>query len=890
MIFHATKTVRFLYFICVLADNFICNPLFAFVAILLLCNRLINMSRHIPRIPLVFFIIAFIAVHWSCLGQITHVSGKVTDAETGEPMPFVNIIFKGTTIGTTTDFEGNFKLQTQHKVDSLVASYLGYQPLAKAVQPGKTQVINFQLKPTATVLQTVTVRPGDYENPAWEILRGVVKNKDRYDYDRLAAYQYESYTKLELAVDNISDKFRQKKVIQQALRVIDSTKALQGDDGKPILPVFFSETLSDYFYRKSPERKREIIRKTRVSGIGVTDGSVVAQVIGSTFQQYNFYRNWLRIAEKDFISPIADGWKGFYEYELKKSDEMLNGRRCFRIEFRPKRPQDLAFNGVMWIADSLDPVSPFALLQIDVSIDKQANLNFIEKIKIQQELALADSATGIWMPAKNRILVDIGDIRDDWAGLLAKSYSSNKNFKVNFPHPLKFYEENVTLAEDALQSDNGYWEKHRHDSLGSLERRMYQMIDTIKNLPAVKTYVEIADLLINGFHRIGKLDWGLNSSTYAYNDLEGHRLRLQVSTNYLLSRKIILHGAVAYGTADRRWKFGTGFDYIVSRKPWTQFGYLHTEDYNQLALFSENFLDKNNALFMAFTRWGNFSSRRPFFQRSNQAYFQTDIARGFTQRIAFNRQFTDPLFDFEFIDLKNDAVRRREFITSELAFESRIAFGERYIQSENKRLIANYTTKPVITLRWVLGLNNVMGSDFGYQKFQANVTHSFPTGVLGNTTYSATLGYIPSRVPYPLLAVHLGNETIFYNSLAFNMMRFFEFVSDRYFAFNLTHRFEGLMFNRIPLMRRLKWRTLATANLLYGSLSETNRNLTPPQRLTGEPLPGINGLGNVPYAEVGYGIENIFRFIRVDFIHRLTYLDDPAVRRFGVKVSAQFRL
>ncbi|MCS7019907.1 MAG: DUF5686 family protein [Cytophagales bacterium] len=846
------------------------------------------MSRH--RLFIIFVCIVCAIAIFPCWGQITRVSGKITDAETGDAMPFVNVLFKGTTIGTTTDFEGNFSLQTHEQVDSLIASYLGYQIAVKPVQVGKTQVIHFQLKPMATVLQTVVVRPGDYENPAWEILRGVIEHKDRYNYDRLSAYQYESYTKLELAVDNISDKFRQKKIIQQALQTIDSAKAVHGDDGKPILPVFFSETISEYFYRKSPERKREIIHKTKVSGIGVTDGSVVSQVIGSTFQQYNFYRNWLHIAGKDFISPIADGWKGFYEYELKKSDEVLNGRRCFRIEFQPKRPQDLAFSGVMWIADSLDMVSPFALLQIDVSIGKAANLNFVEKIKIQQELALADSATGVWLPAKNRILVDIGDIKDDWAGLLAKSYSSNRNFKVNFPHPVKFYEENISLAEDALQSDDTYWEKRRHDSLSSLEKQMYQMIDTIKNLPVVKTYVEIADLLINGFHRIGKLDWGLNSSTYAFNDLEGHRIRLQVNTNYLLSRKFILHGAVAYGTADRRWKFSTGFDYILSRKPWTQFGYIHTEDYNQLALFSDNFLDKNNALFMAFTRWGNLSTRRPFFQITNQAYFQTDIARGFTHRISFNRQFTDPLFEFEFIDQSNDATRRREFIVTELAFESRIAFGEKYIQRENKRLVANLTTKPIITLRYACGIDNLMGSDFGYHKFQANITQRFPAGALGNTTYSATWGYIPTRIPYPLLAVHLGNETIFYNSLAFNMMRFFEFVSNHYFTLHLTHRFEGLMFNRIPLIRQLKWRTLATANMLYGSLSESHRLLTPTQRLSGEPLPSVQGLGNLPYIEVGYGIENILRFIRVDFIHRLTYLDSPQVRRFGVKISAQFRL
>ncbi|MCS6968212.1 MAG: DUF5686 family protein [Cytophagales bacterium] len=827
---------------------------------------------------------------FSAYGQITRLSGRVTDGETGDPMPFVNIFFKGTTIGTTTDFEGNYLLQTHAPVDSVVASYLGYNLVAKPVKRGVSQVINFQLYPEATVLQTVTVRPQDYENPAWEILRGVMAHKRQYDFDRLSAYQYESYTKLELAIDNISDQFKQKKLLQQAFRAIDSTKVAHGDDGKPILPVFFSETVSDYFYRKSPERRREIIRKTRVNGVGITDGSLVAQVIGSTFLQYNFYQNWLRIAEKDFVSPIAESWKAFYEYQLKKSDETLNGRRCFRIEFQPKRPQDLAFSGVMWIADSLDPVSPYALLQIDASVGKSANLNFIEKIKIQQELALVDSSTGVWMPAKTRILLDIGDIKDDWAGLLAKSYISNKNFKVNFPHPLKFYEENVTVAEDALISNEQYWQENRHDSLSTLEKQLYQMIDTIKNLPTVKTYVEIAELLINGFHRFGKIDIGINSSSYAFNDLEGHRIKLQLTTNYFLSRRFTFYGSAIYGTADRRWKFNAGVDYIISRKPWRQVGYSHTEDYNQLALFSDHFLSPSNALFMAFTRWGNFSQRRPFFQIHNQAYFQTDIARGFTQRIVLNRYHTDPLFDFEFIDLKNDAVRRRDFITSELVFETRIAFGERYIQNENKRLIANYTTKPIITLRYTWGLENFMGSDFGYQKFQLNVTHRFSAGAAGNTTYSVNVGYIPTRVPYPILAVHLGNETIFYNWQAFNMMRFFEFVSDRYASLTLTHRFEGLLFNRLPLLRRLKWRTLATANVLYGGLSEANRTLTPPFKLDGTPLPNVNGLGKLPYIEVGYGIENIFRFVRVDFIHRLTYLDSPSIQPFGIRLATQFRL
>jgi len=841
--------------------------------------------------PIVYFATFFL--FWgtqAIYAQNTTVSGKVIDAETGEAVPFANVFFKGTTIGTTTDFDGYFKITTPSPTDSLVAKYIGYSVRAKWVERGKSQVINFQLATEATTLEGVTVTPKDYVNPAWEILYRVMDYKRQYDYRRLSAFEYESYTKLELDVDNISDKFRQKKMIQKIIAVIDSAKAVAGEDGKPILPIFISESLSNYYYRANPQRKREEIKKTKVSGVGVEDGSVVSQVTGSTFQQYNFYQNWLRLANKEFISPIADGWKGFYEYTLKEKNIDINGYKCFRIDFEPKRPEDLAFKGSMWITDSTGTQPEFALLQINVEVGKGANLNFIEKIKIQQELAQVDSSSA-WLPAKTRVLVDVGDVRDDWAGILAKFYVSNMNFVINEPKELKFYEEAIAVAENVVENSNDYWNLHRHDSLSDAEKNVYQMIDTIRNLPVVRNYVEIANILINGYKRIGKFDFGTYSYLFAQNNIEGNRFRLGGMTNYTFSRKVILRGYAAYGTLDNRWKYGVGFDYILSRKPWTQFGAYRSDDYSQVALNADNYYEINNTLFLAFTKWGNLERRRPYVNKLNQLYFQTDIAKGITQKIYFNNQQFEPLFKFELLENVNDISRRVNFTTSELVLETRISFGESFLQNENTRVsLGVKANTPILTFRYVRGMRNVMGSDFSYNKFQANVTHRMNLGALGYSRYSLTYAAIPSRVPYPLLAVHLGNETAFYNDLSFNMMRFFEFVSDQYVSLNYIHRFEGLMFNRIPLIRKLKWRTFVTANVLWGTLSEANRTYTPAFDVLGNPNPGINGLGRQPYAEVGYGIENIFRFLRVDFMHRLTYLDNPGAQRFGVKFSAQFRL
>lgn len=815
--------------------------------------------------------------------QKTIITGKVSDAETGEGIPFANVYFKGSTSnGTTTDFDGQYKISTDNTSDSLIASFVGYSSKARFVEKGKTQVINFQLPAQVTTLREVVVSAKNYENPAWVILRNVMKYKEQNDHRNLDAYSYESYSKIEVDIDNISEKFKKRKLIQKITALIDSAKSVAGEDGKPIIPVFISESMSDYYWQKNPEKRREIVRKTNIQGIGVEDGSVTSQIIGTSFQQYNFYRNWLKILDKDFVSPIADGWRISYDYDLKDST-IIDGIKTYRLEFFPKREQDLAFIGTMWIADS---THNFALRRIDVMIDKKANLNFIEKIKIQQELAPTEPNMA-WLPAKTRVLVDVGEIKDDWAGVLAKSYISNKNFVINKEKDAKFFDETITVLEDAKLKDPEFWNKNRHDSLSLAEKNIYQMIDTIKKLPVVRNYIEIADIAINGYKSIGKVDVGPYIFLYSNNNIEGHRFRMGLKTNAEFSKKLILHGWLAYGTQDERFKYRVGFDYIVSRKPWVQAGLSSKYDIAQVALQGSDFSSRSNALFASSVGWGNMFNRRPFMQQLNEFYVQSDVVRGFIQKVILKNQNFDPLFSFEYL---NGRERQRSFTTTELVMESRIAFKEQYVQTDLNRTSINVRNTPVITLRYTLGLQGMLGGDFGYHKLSANISQTVRMGNLGRGTYSLTGVYIPTTLPYPLLEAHLGNQTLFYNQFAFNLMNFFEFVSDQAVSLNYTHRFEGLLFNRIPLIRKLKWRLVGTANVLYGSLRKENFDLIPITATDGTPIKSFTGLGTDPYVEVGYGIENIFRFLRVDFIHRLTYLDKPNVNSFGIRLGAQFRL
>ena len=369
----------------------------------------------------------------------TIVQGKVTDATSGDPIPFVNVVFKGTSIGGTTDFDGNFLIKTTQPVDSITASYIGYKPRTKAIKRGTKQVVNFQLAEDIVNLQEVIVRAG--ENPAYAILRKVVDNKKKNDKRKLTAYEYDTYTKIEIDVDNISEEMRKKKFMQKIQQVLDSVDRIAGEDGTPILPLMITESVSKVYYRDNPSLKTEILQKSKINGVGMEDGTLIQQVIGSSFQEYNFYQNWLNIMSKEFVSPIADGWRLYYEYDFTDSAYIENDF-CYRLDFFPKSPQELAFTGTMWITKEES-----ALKRIDATMGKQANINFIEKLKIQQELEKTEE--GAWLPVKNRVLIDVGEITKASAGMLAKFYTSNKNIVVNKPYDLSFYERPIQVNEDA---------------------------------------------------------------------------------------------------------------------------------------------------------------------------------------------------------------------------------------------------------------------------------------------------------------------------------------------------------------------------------------------------------------------------------------------------------
>ncbi|MFY0675033.1 MAG: carboxypeptidase-like regulatory domain-containing protein [Bacteroidia bacterium] len=810
-------------------------------------------------------------------GQTT-VNGRVVDAQTQEPIAFANIVFTGSTLGTTSNFEGYYTISSTEVFDSISVIFLGYHKRTKAVEQGTTQEINFQLESAEFKLDAIDILPG--ENPAHKILRKVWDNKTKHDIRNLESFDYESYTKVQVDVDNISDKFKNRKVMKPFGYLFDSLEIAAGEDGQSVLPVFISETLSDYYFKAKPYQKKEVIKATHVTGVGMEDGSYISQFVGSSFHDYNFYKNNITILEHNVVSPISNEAIGFYIHILEDS-MYLGNKWCYQIKLVPKREEDMVFNGTMWIQDTT-----FALVKLSVEVVGTANLNFVDRYKIQQELAPTN--TGAWVPIKTRILMDVAQPTNESFGMLAKVYISNKNVEVNREYAEKFFKDDLLVKPEAIIKNDSFWVESRHDKLSSDDLKVYAMVDTIRNFPRVKTYIDLAKILAGGYIKITpKVEFGSYLLTYGTNVVEQHRFRAGFRTTGALSKRFTLKAYGAYGLKDQRFKYGSIAEVFLNRENWTKIGYQYKNDLEGLGA-SYDYEDLN-PLMEAATQLGLLQRLNRV--QVNRIWFHTDLHRSVTQKVIFTSKFQSPEGDFVFAyypDFNKRSLTANDIRITELAFETRWSPFETKLVNGNRRSRLNVNKAPAFTFRYSLGLKDVFGGDFAYQKLDLRMEQIARLGIVGRGEYIINYSKTFTPLPYTLLNIYPGNETFIRTLGTYNMMNFFEFVADESLMLFYVHHFDGVVMNRIPLMRKLKWRLVLSGKVAMGSLSEQNMDYIADFDANGLPVTQVKSLvPNEPYYEIGYGFENIFRFVRLQAYHRLSYLNEET-SNFGIKGSVYF--
>lgn len=834
--------------------------------------------------PVLSFLILFFFC--STLAAQTLVKGKISDAETGEALPFITVFVPGTSLGTSTDFEGFYEIRTTQRIDSIVAKSVGYKRVAKAVKPNVTQIINFALESNSNTLTEVVVKPG--VNKALRIIRLAQDNRKKYNIENLKAYEYESFTKVQIAVDNITDKFKKRKIYKTMETLFDTISSLKADSNAiPVLPVFVSETLSDYYYNKNPYRTKEVIKATRIKGVGVGEDSYIAQILGSSFQSYNFNENNLYIFDKDFISPISGLSINYYHYALVDSIDVEN-KKTYKIRVWPKNKKDLVFTGYIWIQDTT-----FALKQVSLEISKEANINFIEKIKIQQELFEVEKDA--WLPAKTRVLIDLVELSDNTLGMIGTYYTSTRNQKVNVERDNKFFEEKIVVQGEAYNRADAYWDSTRHEQLSAGDIKIFNLVDSFKNQPLVRTYVDVVEVLAEGYKPLknGKFEVGPYITLISGNPLEGVRLRCGIRSTEELFKNAKYEGYLAYGFKDRQFKYVTDATWVLDRKHWTRVGTGLKKDVDLLGVTDNPFV--TSSLFKSLNTLG---STRLNYTFEYKLWAEREIVKGITLRA--NLRHNDYRFEnysnYKFLYYKNPVTKElsREFSTTTLNMEAYISLKQQFVFRHVDRYNFGNLKQPVFTINYTKGLKNVLGGSYNFDKVGFKVWQYNSWGNFGNFEYTLMAGKTFGTIPYPILEVARGNESYVSGIYSYNLMNFFEFVSDQYVSVHYEHNDNGLLFNRVPLVKKFKWRLVYNVKAIYGSLSKNNKILYPLNDSSVVLTPIGTYTHNKPYVEVGYAVENIFKFVRLDFIHRLNYLDNRGtdgkkVRPFGVKVNFVFK-
>ncbi len=807
---------------------------------------------------LLLFLIGFIQ---NSFAQ-TRVKGKIIDGESNESIPFVNVIFIGTTTGTTTDIEGNFTLSTDQPCDSIAAFFLGYTRVVKMVKRNSGQEINFVLRPLTNAIQEVVIHPG--ENPAWRIFRNVVAHKDLNNREKVVAYEYEVYNKMEFDLKDIPKQLQKWKVLRPVKFVFDHVDSSQANE-KPQLPIMISETISEYFYKSNPVVKKEIIRANRLAGM---EQKSISQFMGDMYLDVNLYENNILVFGKNFVSPISDNGLFYYRYYLLDSVN-LSGHKCYQIEFTPKRKQELLFTGNMWISDT-----SWAVKRLQMKIVPGANINFINQLTVNQEYEIED---GHWMLVRDRLFADMY-MPAQKTGLYGRKTAIYSHISINRPRPDDFYSRtNNLVVSDDLYKPDSVWRKVRPDSLSKSEQGIYQLMDTIQKLPTYKTWYDLVLLLAKGYKIAGNLEIGPYYNIFSTNRIEGGRIRLGGRTSDKFSKWYELNGYCAYGTLDEKFKYKIGFRTFITKNPRQIVGISYKTDYELLGQ-SQNAFTQDN-IFASLLR------RTPIRNMTDvqqlEAYYEREWFTGFNTKVFLvNRQIT-PISDFLYQYYNKEGVlTTKDYIkTTEVRFVGRLAWHEKYIDGTFSH-IPTGTKYPIVQIIYTKGFRNAFQSDYQYNKLAININDRLHFASLGYLDYMIQAGKVFGALPYPLLEIHGGNETYVYDPYAYNMMNYYEFVSDQYITLQAQYHLDGFLLNHIPVMRKLKWREVLSGKALAGSVSQENRDLLI--------FPStLSSLNQGPYYEVGAGIENIFKLFRVDALWRLSYLDHPNIAKFGLRGTFQ---
>lgn len=837
----------------------------------LLCNLYNTITERIHFITTILLVILFIGFSQKSFSQAYIISGKILDKASGEPLNNVTVHLGNMPDMVLSKDDGSFLITTDLWQDSLELTSIGYERLVFALQKNRTKGLVLKMKMSAQDLQEVVIMGAERDKePGKRYMKKVIANKIYNNPDRFKNYSYKQYLRHEVDINNIDSSTSGKGLKSYVLKIYHN--AGEENAGSRLLPIYFSETVSDKYHSSSPLVNKENIIATKT--LGLETDKFLRQLDKFNFS-YNVYDNWYTIFNQTYASPLSNTAFNYYNFYFNDSN-VVDGKKVYTIRFKPKQKYENAFTGSLWINDST-----FSVKKIEMHLSNTANLDFINNVRYSEEFRLSpDSATGKleYMPYKFISHVEF-ETGIELLGIPAPTSSKKVRLEVVNTTVIGDIKINSGMAGEFLkkmkkentadfQKPISFWNDNRlGDSLTNHEKSIYVMVDSLKNSPRFVFGSKVINLLGTGFWDFdNKIRIGPYYSLLSTNSIEGYRFRSGLWTLGGFNKKINLNGYFAYGTKDQSAKGGLGIKFLWNAAKWTKTTLYASSDYDYLTDEDQE-LDEDNLINSYFRK--DVPSTKVYL-RQIQLKHEQYVSKKLSINGSFIYKQLTPVFDFSFhpIDSKTrlpiDSINTHALPSAEASIGFRFVAKERTVIWNFDQVRAN-TYDPILTANFTQGFK--MGNtSFDYSKVSVGIEQLLRLPPKSLFYYNIRAGKTFGTAPYLLLNLPAGNEYYVASRYLFNTMLPYEFAADEYVSLYSRLYFGGLILNKIPFIRKLGWRTRLSYNAYQGDMSQANRAYNKDASFT---VPDKH-----PFMEAGVGIENIFHVFSVDYYKRLSGMNN----------------
>ena len=826
-----------------------------------------------------------------------NIQGVLTDSLTNEPIPYLSVFYEGKGVGSITDNDGNYKVETRKGWNKLTFSAVGYVTKVVNIIPGVTKNLNVRMRPDDIMLDEVVVKPkrekySRKNNPAVELMKKVIAHKKNNKLSENDYYQYNKYQKITMSLNDVTPEMLEKGMYKKMPFLKDQIELCE-ETNKFILPISVDETASQKIYRKHPKSEKTIIKGMSSTGVNelFATGDMLSTVLKDVFTDVNIYDNDIRLLQYPFISPISSSDAiSFYKFYIMDTT-FVDKDKCFHLTFVPNNSQDFGFTGHLYVlADS-----SYTVKKCTMNLPKKSGVNFVDNMDIIQEFEQLPN--GEWVLKTDDMIVEM-TLMKIMQGFQIRRTTRYSDYAFDELPQQLFKRKGAEIKEaDAMMRGDDFWNQYRPVPLTQTESSMDMLVKRLEQMPGFKYVIFVLKAFIENFVETGtkehpsKVDIGPVNTMISNNYIDGLRLRMSAQTTANLNPHLFFKGYYAYGFKDHRSKYMGEVEYSFNKKE-----YLPREFPKNSITFSyqydvmsptDKFLktDKDNV----FVSFKTSTVDQMSYVRNIALKYENETQFGLKTTVEVKHSTDEPTGGLAYITNDDQKTLVPEIQTMEASLAFRYAPGETFVNTKQRRIPVSFDA-PVFTLSHTAGFKGVLGGEYNYNLTEIGLYKRFWFSSWGKIDMFVKGGAQWNKVPFPLLIMPAANLSYILQRETFNLINNMEFLNDRYASLDVSWDLNGKIFNRIPLLKKLKWREAIGFKMLYGHLTDKNNPMKHPGDSELFLFPTRDGRPTsfvmdpkTPYMECSVGIHNIFKILHIDYVRRLNYLDHPDANKWGVR-------